>query len=261
MGKTFPITAIMLDNLKRYRKKRGLTQKQLAEKVHKSEITIRKYENADSFIPTPVLFDLMKVLDITPIEILTEEGSGGFSCDDSFSFEEFEKEFYEKYPPANTEKEIFKNDFDINLLEPRVMEYINSIKDMLKNTFPGIKFNNALIIQNIIIDRMARQSAKENAHMNNPNSLMYEFSINDDTLMTGKDLYNFLYDLYYQHYEHERKEILGKKVNKILSAKDNAELSDNEILVIKEYYKDFPISNIPKQFIKYFNETTSQTKE
>lgn len=254
MGKTFPITATMLDNLKRYRKKRGLTQKQLGEKVHKSEITIRKYENADSFIPTPVLFDLMKVLDITPIEILSEEGSGGFSCGDLFDFEEFEKEFYEKYPLANTEKEIFKNDFDINLLEPRVMEYINDIKIMLKNTFPGIKFNNALIIQNIIIDRMARQNAKENADMNNPNSLMYEFSISDDTLVTGEDLYNSLYDLYYQHYKHERKEILGKRVNKILSIKECENLSNKEIDIIKEYYKDFPISSIPKQFIKYFNE-------
>ena len=105
------------ENIKKYRKKRGLTQKQLGEKVHKSEITIRKYENADSFIPTPVLFDLMKVLDITPVEILSKEGSGGFSCGDLFDFEEFEKEFYEKYPLANTEKASNKNSIGIRFLD------------------------------------------------------------------------------------------------------------------------------------------------
>ena len=235
------------ENIKKYRKNSNLTQKQLAEKIGVTVVTIQNYENSRREPSFEVLCKMADIFDIDVRDFFATEING---------FKIFYKE-----TKKDVEKEIFKNDFDINLLEPRVMEYINSIKDMLKNTFPGIKFNNALIIQNIIIDRMARQSAKENAHMDNPNSLMYEFSINDDTLMTGKDLYNFLYDLYYQHYEHERKEILGKKVNKILSAKDNAELSDNEILVIKEYYKDFTISNIPKQFIKYFNETTSQTKE
>lgn len=109
MGKAFQISKMMLENLKKYRKDRGFTQKQLAEKVHKSEISIRKYENGDSPIPIQVLFDLIKALDITPFELVGET-----KLDESFDFKEFEKEFYEKYPlkiekkyiPIKSEKSI-----------------------------------------------------------------------------------------------------------------------------------------------------------
>ena len=57
------------ENIKNFRNEKGLTQKELAEKIGKSTITVRKYEANDTTPPIDVLGDIAKVLQI-PIDLL-----------------------------------------------------------------------------------------------------------------------------------------------------------------------------------------------
>lgn len=57
------------ENIKKFRKEKGLTQKELAEKISKSTITVRKYEANDTVPPIDVLGDIATELQI-PIDLL-----------------------------------------------------------------------------------------------------------------------------------------------------------------------------------------------
>lgn len=57
------------NNIKKYRKELGLTQKELAKKICKSEISIRKYESGTVNIPPSTLFDICSALNV-PVEKL-----------------------------------------------------------------------------------------------------------------------------------------------------------------------------------------------
>lgn len=60
-------------NIKKLRKERGLTQKELSEKINKSTIAVRKYEANDTTPPIDVLRNIADVLDLTVQELLTGE--------------------------------------------------------------------------------------------------------------------------------------------------------------------------------------------
>lgn len=57
-------------NIKIARKKKKLTQVQLADRINKKEVTIRKYENGTILIPLDVLCDISKILDVLPSDLL-----------------------------------------------------------------------------------------------------------------------------------------------------------------------------------------------
>lgn len=57
--------------LKRLRKEKGLTQKQLGELIGKKEITIRKYENGNISIPLDTLNKIANLLNVTTSELLS----------------------------------------------------------------------------------------------------------------------------------------------------------------------------------------------
>ena len=61
---------ILSKNLKEYRKKANLTQKELGKKIHKSEISIRKYESGKINIPPMTLFDISTVLNVSTQSLL-----------------------------------------------------------------------------------------------------------------------------------------------------------------------------------------------
>ena len=61
---------IVSNNIKKYRKQRCMTQKELAEKLNKSEITIRKYESGDISLSIDILNQISKILDIHPLDLL-----------------------------------------------------------------------------------------------------------------------------------------------------------------------------------------------
>lgn len=60
-------------NIKKRRQKLGLTQKELAYMIMKSEISIRKYESGKVNIPPSTLFDICTVLNISSEELLGED--------------------------------------------------------------------------------------------------------------------------------------------------------------------------------------------
>ena len=60
------------ENIKRYRKLKKITQKQLAKDIGKSEITIRKYENNDTNPPVEVIKKIAKVRNVSIYELIGE---------------------------------------------------------------------------------------------------------------------------------------------------------------------------------------------
>lgn len=56
--------------IKKHRKKAGMTQKELASKIGKTESTIRKYEKAQIEIPINVIDSIASVLKMTPFELI-----------------------------------------------------------------------------------------------------------------------------------------------------------------------------------------------
>lgn len=61
---------ILAHNLKKYRKAFSLTQKQLGEKIFKSEISIRKYESGNTNVPDSTLNKIAEVFNITVTQLL-----------------------------------------------------------------------------------------------------------------------------------------------------------------------------------------------
>lgn len=51
------------ERIKLLRKEKGMTQKELAAAIHKSEITVRKYEANDTAMTIDVFMDILNVLD------------------------------------------------------------------------------------------------------------------------------------------------------------------------------------------------------
>jgi len=60
-------------NIKKIRKNANLTQKELGEKIYKSEILIRKYESGKINIPPSTLYDICAALEVTPSTLLGSE--------------------------------------------------------------------------------------------------------------------------------------------------------------------------------------------
>ncbi|WP_346867362.1 MULTISPECIES: helix-turn-helix transcriptional regulator [unclassified Clostridium] len=61
---------VLGENIKHFRKNLRLTQKELGDKILKSEISIRKYESGTSNIPPATLTDICNVLKISPYDLL-----------------------------------------------------------------------------------------------------------------------------------------------------------------------------------------------
>lgn len=58
-------------NMRKYRKEKKITQKQLASLIGKAEITIRKYESGEiESIPVNTLIDISKALDVTYTDLI-----------------------------------------------------------------------------------------------------------------------------------------------------------------------------------------------
>lgn len=59
-------------NIKKHRKEKGLTQEELANKISKSTITIRKYESGDILPSLKSVYEIAKVLEISDSDIIGE---------------------------------------------------------------------------------------------------------------------------------------------------------------------------------------------
>ena len=63
------------DRIKTIRKKAGLTQRELAKKLGKSERMVRRYENGTIDFPYSVLRDIADALDVSVVALLTDTGN------------------------------------------------------------------------------------------------------------------------------------------------------------------------------------------
>lgn len=63
------------DNLKKVRKKKKITQRQLAEMLGKNQVTIARYETGDIIPPIKVIEEIAKALNISKWELLNEHDS------------------------------------------------------------------------------------------------------------------------------------------------------------------------------------------
>ena len=61
------------DNIKKYRKEKKLTQKELGEMINRSTISIRKYESGSIKPSIDVLHSLTKALNVTVYDLVTED--------------------------------------------------------------------------------------------------------------------------------------------------------------------------------------------
>ena len=64
---------IIAENIKKHRKLKGYTQKQLGEKIGKSDMTVRKYESAYIMPSDSCLDDICKALEISRGDILLND--------------------------------------------------------------------------------------------------------------------------------------------------------------------------------------------
>lgn len=214
--------------IKKIRKSKGISQKYIAEEVLKiPRSTYSNYENDNRVPDKKTLEEIAKAL--------------GVEVPDLLEIDEMERVKFE-------------GDFDVNVFSPRVMKYINDLKDNIRNTFPGIEIDNTLIIENTFIDKMAEESARISAGMFKQ-ELMPEFQISGNKVITGEELYDSLYYMYFNKYDQEYKSSLAKKAKLIIDAyADNFdELSDRGISILKEYYKDFQEEDIPMEILKVLN--------
>lgn len=62
------------ENLKFFRKQKGLTQKQLSELIDKSESTIVKYEGNSVYPDIPTLREISDVLQVNILDLIQDEG-------------------------------------------------------------------------------------------------------------------------------------------------------------------------------------------
>ena len=100
------------NKIRSYRKKKGLTKKQLGSLINKSEISIRKYEAGDTNIPLEVLCSIANVLDIDALELI------GMHSDNSDYLD-----LFKKYMDS---KGFFTTDNEfISEIEKHISEYIN----------------------------------------------------------------------------------------------------------------------------------------
>jgi transcriptional regulator with XRE-family HTH domain len=218
--------------IKYYRLSKELSRNNLVDELGISIHTLAKYEQGQREPNIETLKKIATALDVSIDKLLGNE---------------------------EVEKIKFKDDFDINIFDTQVIKYINDLKQKLKNTYPSVEINNTLVIQNMIINIIAKDSAKSAAGML-PTRVLNEFGIGDGELVTGQELYNTLYSTYYRKYNKERKSLLRETVSFILENRMNDEknnLTDKEIDTLKEYYEGFSADKIPSNILAILKKNSS----
>lgn len=135
-------------NIKKYRKKLGITQKELANKICKSEISIRKYESGTVNIPPSTLFDICEALNVTVDKLLgidyEEYISNNFEEALDLTLERFDnltKQFQKSFDIHDKTKRSESSNLE-DLTEERIKQFIySSIVDLLYLALNSTKIN------------------------------------------------------------------------------------------------------------------------
>jgi transcriptional regulator with XRE-family HTH domain len=118
------------ENIKKYRKDKKITQKQLAELINKNDRTIQKYEKGDIIPPMSVIKEIANILDTAMINLIGHNEELSFKAHvDGF---------------ANDVDSYYKSPSDVNL-EKEMDEMLKAVEDMLSNEYIekeyGYKYN------------------------------------------------------------------------------------------------------------------------
>ena len=133
----------LASNIKNMRKTQGLTQKELGQKICKSEISVRKYESGNVNIPLSTLFDICDALNIGLKEMLGNDFN-------QYVNNNVNNNFNEAYTILDNRlnKEILKFNKGSNLLsrQKSMIDYTtniideNGIKELIDSTIVDIMF-------------------------------------------------------------------------------------------------------------------------
>jgi len=190
------------ENIKKIRiNKKGWTQKKLAEESGITRESVGNYERGDRTPPADILKRIAEALEVDISNLISSD---------------------------ELQRQIFDTNFDTKVFDVNVIKYINKLKEFLTNTFPNVKINNTLIIQNIIIDAMAKKEAEKDAGILK-HTVLFEFFESKGNFITGEPLYDMLYKTYLENYKKTKENIIKSEANAILETiKNNKTSTDNE---------------------------------
>lgn len=217
---------MLKENLKKYRRLKNYTQKELATKTGVSAGYVQMIELGKKNNPSIDL--LQKIADALEVSINDLLGTS----------------------------ENFESDFNIETFDEEVKEYVIHIKKELKKFSSGT-VTNTLILQNIIIDRIAEEFALKSLGMFPKKQLLLEFSMDKEgNMITGKELKNNLVEYYRQEYLDEKLNLLKSSFN------DIAEYDNESLEETRKYYEDIPKYKIPRYILeKLYPEYLKATPE
>jgi|GEM_PF-2126916 len=204
-------------NIKHYRNLKGLTQKELASKINKTESSVRKYERGLVDIPNRVISEIAEVLGVTINDLIQEPDK-------------------------------FKSEFNVDEFDPIAKDFILSLQRSLRNSQDtplesGEKISVTAILQNLVIDFKARLMARKSVNLV-PMSWPQLMQDQNGFLVTGEKLYNALF-------EHYKKECLKEKLEDLIKRFDFIKtLDEKELEKTREYYDDIPKENLPFNIIR-----------
>jgi len=154
-------------NIKRIRKEKGFSQKYMAEEVLSiPRSTYSNYENNNRVPDKDTLERIAKALGVDVTAFLSREDFARLT---------------------------FETGFDFNELDPKILEVFNKFKEDLSKGLPGVEITNSLLIQNIVINYLARVKAESDL---SERRIFDEFMIIDNVLQTGIDQFSRLYNTY-----------------------------------------------------------------
>lgn len=205
------------DNLKRLRENLGENQTEFAKRLGISRSTYSNYENNNR---VPDDKTLQKIADALGSSINNLLGTGSIRND-------------------------FEKDFDIKIFDEEVVKYIVRIKNGLSKLYPNAEITNAVIIQNMIIDRIAEENSRRVLKINN-SKLLEEFAISDGKILTGKQLYELLFNKYEQKHIKEKLDMLTAGFGEISEYNEDADGLEN----LRKFYDDIPKYMIKKYILE-----------
>lgn len=111
------------NRIKKFRKEKGLTQQQLADKLDKSKSLIQKYESNSTNVPTDILFKIADVLDVKIHHILYERESETYK---TYEYEDNLSGFFEK--GSDKLDELISNNNMLNFSKENMYELLEALK-------------------------------------------------------------------------------------------------------------------------------------
>lgn len=209
------------ENIKKYRKSKKFTQKALGEKIGRSEVTIQKYEAKKNPIEPPynIIQQIAEILEVDISDLLGIEVIERMKFESSFNLDDF---------------------------DPYILKIFNDFKEELTNNIPSLEVNSSEIMQNMLIDYLARYKAEINTYKH---KTFDEFMIVDNKLYTGKKQFEFLYDRYYKDFIQELKSNSFERLSRILVHENLEDPTPGFLKMVNQHIENFGEKDLSPQLI------------